>query len=69
MCVYKKSSKELPFPRILYAAECGYQLAIMEGYEFNNSKNSNGTQEFSVRSSRLNLPSGKCNKCGGGIEI
>ncbi len=64
MCNYVKSEKALPYPRLAYKSECGFMLAVMEGFEFDSHENSNGTQRFSVRSNRVALPKGKCMKCG-----
>jgi len=62
-CTYRKCSNDLPYPRVKYISNCGYQLAIMEGYEFQTHKNSNGASVFSERTNNLNLPKGICQKC------
>jgi len=67
MCIYTASKKELPYPRLAYESNCGFQLAIVEGYEFDNHKNSNDTQTFSTRTKRIAKPKGKCMKCGESI--
>jgi len=68
-CLYKQSDKEIPYPRVLWVAGCGYQYALMEGYLTEVSQNANGTSSFSVRSSTLTVPAGKCFGCGGEITI
>lgn len=67
MCKYTIEKDAAPYPRVKYNAECGYQLAIMEGYEFDSTKSCGGTP-FSTRSERLNLPTGNCRKCATEIE-
>ena len=63
MCTYTIENNATPYPRVKYNSSCGFQLAMMEGYEFDNYKDSGGVQGFSVRSSRINFPSGNCMKC------
>lgn len=53
-CKYVLDEIEAPYPRVSYISECGFQLVMMEGYEYN---------EFSGRTSKFKIPSGKCLKC------
>jgi len=64
-----KDALQPPYPRLAYESECGFQLAVMEGYEFDTHKNSNATQTFSTRSNRIAEPKGNCMKCGESITV
>tara|TARA_R110000851_G_scaffold326621_1_gene495479 strand:+ start:40 stop:249 length:210 start_codon:yes stop_codon:yes gene_type:complete len=66
MCKYTVEKDAVPYPRIKYNSECGYQLMLIEGYKCESTKDSGGGS-FLIRANELNLPSGKCRKCG--VEI
>ena len=69
MCKYEKAASVLPDKRKEYMSAGGFSLVIIDGYEYDTYTNSNGAQKYSVPSDRLNLPKGKCMKCGSNIVI
>ena len=62
-CEYVIEEDGAPYPRVKYNSECGFQLVVLEGYEFDSSKTSSGNESFSYRTKRVNFPSGNCGKC------
>jgi hypothetical protein len=64
MCKYKKDKpqpKNLPYPRVTFTSECGFNLMLSEGY--NMDWRNNGTYRTQK------IPKGKCMKCGCEIEV
>ena len=57
--IYRQSDKKLPYPRVLWICDCGYQLAIMGGYNPNWRSDDYG---------KIVLPTGICTKCGKPIK-
>jgi len=54
-CSYRMiKDSGIPFPRVLYKSDCGYELCIIEGYERD--------KDYGI-TDKLALPSGECRKC------
>lgn len=69
MAEYKiDKSKDLPYPRVAYICQCGFQMAVLEGYEWDTTQDTGGNN-FSTRSNRLALPKGVCMGCLGAIFV
>ena len=69
MCDYKKNeTKNLPYPRKSYTSECGLDFVMLEGYKFITSKDT-ANCGIQINTEELNLPSGKCMKCGKDITV
>ncbi len=61
-CRYElDESKPLPFPRVGWIGECGYRLALLEGYNVNYINNPAFDNETTCK---YRLPTGLCSKCG-----
>lgn len=60
-CKYTRAEKSnVPFPRVEYEAECGYNHVEITGYKVGES---------SEWLKELNYPSGTCHKCGRTISV
>jgi len=59
-CKYKLANTELPFPRVGYISDCGFQLVELEGYKRD--------LDYGI-TNELSLPKGNCMKCGKTIEV
>jgi len=57
---YKQTENKLPYPRVEWKCECGFRLALMQGYNPDWNSDDYG---------KLVHPSGKCMKCNGEISV
>ena len=57
---YTQTNDEIPYPRVKWECECGFILALMQGYNPDYKSDDYG---------KLVHPSGKCMKCKGEISV
>jgi len=57
--IYRQSKTKYPYPLVKWVCDCGYQQAIMAGYNLNFNSDDYG---------KLVIPTGTCTKCKKEIE-